>query len=71
MLELLAVLFFKNKYSKIVQLNINVNFLPYSYNQCHNQGTEIFPLSGTFFRKTEKAEKFFEIFIYSMKIFFF
>jgi hypothetical protein len=30
-------------------------------------GPKIFPLNGTFFRKTEKAEKFFEIFIFSMK----
>ncbi len=31
------------------------------------RGLKIFPLSGTFFRKMEKAQKFLEIFIYSMK----
>jgi hypothetical protein len=36
------------------------------------RGPKIFPLSGKFFHKTEKAEKLLEIFIFSMiKIFFF
>jgi hypothetical protein len=35
------------------------------------RGPKIFPLSGTFFLKTEKAEKFLEIFIFSMKNYFF
>jgi hypothetical protein len=29
-------------------------------------GPKIFPLSGKFFRKTEKAQKFLEIFIFSI-----
>jgi hypothetical protein len=31
------------------------------------RGPKIFPLSGMFFCKMEKAEKFLKIFIYSMK----
>jgi hypothetical protein len=34
------------------------------------RGSNIFPLSGTFFSKTEKAEKFFEIFFFNEKKFF-